>query len=130
MSSLPDVGSNCGYPICRTGKRLFHAIARRSADDVVAIQCGVQLGSCVKVFTEFCAKLPEFIERKLAKLHAFFEGEANSVADLLVRSAEGKPFVHEVSGGRHSIQVARLSRFAHAVEIKRECSGEPRHKAE
>ena len=62
-----------------------------------------------------CAQL---LEGEVVQLDAFFDGEAHSIADLLVRGAEGNALVDEISGRGHGIEIAGLRGFVHALAIE------------
>ncbi len=96
----------------------------------MAIECGFDCDGGEKVFVEFFAELAQIGEGKIVQLDAFFKGEANGVADLLVRGTEGNSLVHEVGGGGHGVEVAGLSRFAHAGEVELERRGEARYESQ
>ena len=104
--------------------------ARRSADDIVAIERRVERDSCEKVLVELGAKLAQLVEREIVQLDAFFEGEAHRVADLLVRSAERNALVDEIGSRGHGVQIAGLRSFAHALAIELKRRGKARHQRE
>jgi hypothetical protein len=64
------------------------------------------------------------------ELDAFFEGEADGVADLLVRGAEGNALVDEVGSSGHGVEIAGLRGFFHALAIELKRGGEARHEPE
>src|SRR5579863_10441699 len=87
-----------GDACCHGSEGLLHAFARRSADDIVAIERCAQRNGVKKVFFEFRAEDAQFVDGQIAELDAFLQGKANDVADLLMRSTERKAFVNEICG--------------------------------
>ena len=112
--------SGCGI------ERLLHALARGSADHVVAIERGVKRDRSVKIFAELLAKLAEFRERQLVQFDTFLQSVTNGVPDLFVRLAEGNAFVHKIGGRSHGVQIARLRGGLHAFVAETQSACESR----
>ncbi len=68
--------------------------------------------------------MAQFVEGERVEFDALFEREADGVADLLVRGAEGNAFVDEVSGRGHGVEIAGLRGVVHALAIELERGGE------
>jgi hypothetical protein len=100
------------------GQSLAHALARGSADHIVAVERGLSVTAAKKSSLELLAELAQFVEREERPAQRLFDGEAHGVADLLVRGAEGNALVDEISGRGHGIQVAGLRGFVHALAIE------------
>src|SRR5215469_3306700 len=62
-----------------------HAFARRSADDVMAIERGLERNCWIEIFRELVAELAQFVKRQIAEFYTLVDREAHRVADLLVR---------------------------------------------
>ena len=131
MNGLPDwrFAERRDFFCCGL-KCLADAGARGAADDVVAIERGVEGDGGVKVFAKFVAELAQVSEREITELDTFFERKAHGIADFLVSGAEGHAFVNEVGGRGHRVQIAGLRSITHAILIELEGGSKPGHELE
>ncbi len=105
-------------------------MARGAAENVVAVERGLERDGREEILVELLAELAQLVEREIVELATFVEAVANDVADLLVRGAEGHALVDEVGGGGHGVEEAGLRGGEHAVVAEMERAGEGREQRE
>jgi len=107
-----------------------HALARGSADHIVAVECSSERDGGEEVLLELITEFAKFVQSEVVEFDAFLKSEADGIADFLVRGAEWNSLVDEIGCGGHCIEVARLRGFIHTLAIELEGCGETRHEVE
>ncbi len=93
-----------------------HPAPRGSADYVMAVQRGLERDRGEEVVSKLRAQRLQLSQSECIQLAPALKSEAHSIADNLMRLAEGNALVGKVGGGGHGIEVAGLSGDFHAVE--------------
>src|ERR1700739_4409089 len=93
----------------------------------MAIERSLKRYSSVEILTELGAEQPQLLEAEFIQLHALLQCEPNCVADLFMCRAEGTSLVHKIGRAGHRVQIARLRRSAHPLEVELQGRSESRH---
>src|ERR1700728_1719721 len=114
----------------RVGQRGADARARGAAENVVAVERGLERDGGKEVLFEFFAVLAQLIEGEVAELALLFDTVADGVANLLVRLAEGNALVDEIRGRGHGVEESSLRGGQHTVVAEVQRAGEGRQQGE
>ena len=84
-------------------------MARRTPDDIVAIERGFERNRIEEVLGELGAKLLQLGQGKRVQLASALEPQPHRIADDLMRLAEGNSLAREIGRGGHGVEVTGRS---------------------
>src|SRR5947209_490349 len=96
----------CGKPGLRGCQCLGDAMARGSADHVVAVEDGIELERSIDSGIGFGGEALKVFDGEVFEFAAARKAVAHGAADLLVCIAEGHATMSEVGGGGHGVHEA------------------------
>src|ERR1700678_2277344 len=127
-----------GFPMLRQRRNrglcrmycLEHALARSAADNIVAVECSVEINSREEVSLKLFAELFQLSERERVQLYALLKRIAHGIANLFMRLAEGNTLVDEIRGCSHCIEIAVLRSSPHCIVVELECGSKTCHQGQ
>src|SRR5580704_4753380 len=77
-------------------KRFTHAVPRRAADHIVAVERGFERDRSEEILLEFRAELFQLVQGQIVQFATLVQTIPDSVADLLMRFTKGNTFVYKI----------------------------------